>query len=58
MCSKREGEGRVDLFFFPLGKKPFHDQGRRQQQCGVPVARNDFHFVPERYAKFTGELAC
>lgn len=28
------------------------------QQCEVPVARNDFHFVPEKYANFTGELAC
>lgn len=26
------------------------------QSWEVPVTRNDFHFVPEKYAKFTGEL--
>ncbi|KAL2309615.1 hypothetical protein Nmel_005830, partial [Mimus melanotis] len=44
----------------PSGKNPFHDQGRRQQCFYSPakrlemITRNDFHFVPEKHAKFTG----
>lgn len=28
------------------------------QSCEASVARNYFHFVPGKYAKFTGELVC
>lgn len=36
----QDEEGWVNLFFiFPLGKNPFHDQGRRQQRFYSPAKR-------------------
>lgn len=48
------------IFYFSFRQKSLSWPRKKAttflQSCEVPVTRNDFHFVPEKYAKFTGEL--
>lgn len=50
------------IFYFSFRQKslswPRKEATTFLQSCEAPVTRNDFHFVPEKYAKFTGELVC
>lgn len=60
VLKKRRGGTSGFIFYFSFRQKslswPRKEATTFLQQCEVPVARNDFHFVPEKYAKFTGEL--
>lgn len=51
--------GKDEWFFFSFRQKslswPRKEATMFLQSCEAPVARNYFHFVPE---KFTGELVC
>lgn len=61
MFTKRKGGTSGFIFQFSFRQKSFSwprkEAAELSQQREVPVARNVFHFVPEKYAKFTGELA-